>query len=311
MQGGVSIKIYHEIRQYKDDFQVWHSPYNNVSFLAHWHNEVELIFAREGSAKITIEGTEYTIHKGDLLVCGSHSIHFSDSYNMPNSLEFILFNPDLITANKSAWHKNLYLSAEKMRELNIFDTVTQLFKNVNNELSGRAANYQNIVTAYISAIWYTLMRHFPTESDSTNQSGILKFEKAIAYIHSHFREQISLDDVADSVNLTPTYFSSLFHRFVGISFVHYLQIKRVEEAIRLLQKPGCKVIDAALDSGFTNMRSFNRVFLKITDTTPSTFLKENRSIPLTFSLPYNTGDGSPVENDSFVYIENSIPLPDA
>lgn len=270
-----------------------------------------MIYAREGSAKVTIEGTEYTLQKGDLLVCGSHSIHFSDSYNMPNCLDFILFNPDLIVTDKSAWHKNLYLSAKRMKELGIYNTVLQLYETVGTELKERNLHYQNIITSCISAVWYTILRHFPYEAEPSNQAGVKKFEKAIDFIHKHFKDQISLDDVAEYVNLTPTYFSSLFHRFVGISFVKYLQIIRVEEAIRLLQKPDYKIIDAALDSGFSNMRSFNRVFLKITDTTPSAFLKENQHKPISFSFTYNTGDESKVKNDSFVYIENSTPLPDA
>ncbi len=304
------MKIYHEVRQYADNYKVWHSMYRNIGFSAHWHNEVELIYAHGGTIRIIVENIEYALNEGDLLICGSHSIHFSDYGSLNNQLEFILFDPDLIISDGSAWHKAIHLTAAQLREYGLADTVSGLFKNVPQELAERKPYYKNIVTSYISSAWYNMLRFFPTESDNINHEGIKKFENALAYIHTHFREPISLKDVSDSMNFTPTYFSYLFHKVIGISFVQYLQTLRLQEAASLMQKSGYKIIDAALDAGFSNMRNFNRIFCKYTGKTPSAFLKENQGEPLTIMLSYTTSDTLPVENDSYVIItENSSPTP--
>ena len=48
------MQAFHEIRSYESDFMVWHSSYSNISFMAHWHEEIELMYVREGSLKVTV-----------------------------------------------------------------------------------------------------------------------------------------------------------------------------------------------------------------------------------------------------------------
>ena len=38
------MKAFHEVRNYTSDFMVWHKQYENISFIAHWHREIELIY---------------------------------------------------------------------------------------------------------------------------------------------------------------------------------------------------------------------------------------------------------------------------
>lgn len=304
------MKIFHEIRNYKNNFHVWHSGYRNMSFLAHWHNEVELILVKEGTARITVDGFEYFVKTGDLLVVGSHSLHFNDSYQMPNYLEFILFDPDLIIPNDLAWHKNSYFPAEQLQQLGLKDTVYGLFNSIITELQAENTHYKKIVSSSLLLLWYTLLRHTQELEDKDLKAGIKKLEKSIIYIRMHFREQISLNDVAENVHLSPAYFSGLFHQFVGISFIHYLQIIRIDEAIRLLESSNYKIIDAALDTGFSNIRSFNRVFRKLTEQSPTSFLQAHKGEISHFSLSYNTGEDFQVQNDSFVVIGNRKRLSD-
>lgn len=44
------MKAFHEVRNYRSDFMVWQCAYTNISFLAHWHQEIELVYLRSGSA---------------------------------------------------------------------------------------------------------------------------------------------------------------------------------------------------------------------------------------------------------------------
>ncbi len=54
------MKAFHEIRSYDSDFMVWHSSYQNISFLAHWHKEIELIYVRSGSCRLNITDRTFT-----------------------------------------------------------------------------------------------------------------------------------------------------------------------------------------------------------------------------------------------------------
>lgn len=304
------MKVYHEIRQYKDDFRVWHSNYKNMSFLSHWHNEIELILVKEGSANITVDGNSYFMNKGDLLIIGSNSLHYNDSYQINNSLEFILFDPDLIIPMDLIWHKNIYFPGEFLKNNNLENTVSYTFDNISKELTALQPRYKKIVTYNLLILWHSLQRFIPEVDVSDKKIGIKKTEKALTYIKNHYHEQISLKDVADHVGLSQSHFSAVFHQFIGINFSQYIQILRIDEAIHMLQGSNRKIIDIALETGFSNIRSFNRVFRNLTGSSPSSFIKNNHAKILHIPTKYNIGDDFNVENDSFVVIENLHPIID-
>ena len=91
------MRAFHEVRSYNSDFMVWHSSYDNISFLAHWHKEIELIYVRSGTCHLSITDVNFTAHAGDLAICESGAIHYSDSHNMDNSLDFIIFDTSIIS----------------------------------------------------------------------------------------------------------------------------------------------------------------------------------------------------------------------
>ena len=92
------MKAFHEVRTYDSDFMVWHSSYEDISFLAHWHQEIELIYLRSGSAHLSINDHTFTAHQGDLVVIDTGDFHYSDSSQMKNTLDFIIFDPSIISS---------------------------------------------------------------------------------------------------------------------------------------------------------------------------------------------------------------------
>ena len=110
------MKAFHEIRRYQSGFKVFYCKYRNMSFSTHWHSEIELIYVRDGKAAITIGETEYAAESGDLLICASEDVHYSDSYLMDNLLEFILFDPKVISFDSyDNRTKSCLLSAERLK----------------------------------------------------------------------------------------------------------------------------------------------------------------------------------------------------
>lgn len=90
------------------------------------------------------------------------------------------------------------------------------------------------------------------------------------YIQLHFREDISLTEIADELKMNPTYLSILFKKKAGISFIRYLTEKRIEEAKKLLAS-GLKVNTVSQAVGYNSYRYFCDVFKKITGHTPGEY----------------------------------------
>ena len=103
------MKAFHEVRSYDSDFMVWHGFYENISFLAHWHQEIELIYLRSGSARLSINDYNFTAHAGDLVVVDSGDFHYSDSSELKNSLDFLVFDPGIISSLYHPAHFSLIL----------------------------------------------------------------------------------------------------------------------------------------------------------------------------------------------------------
>lgn len=95
--------------------------------------------------------------------------------------------------------------------------------------------------------------------------------KARVYIAEHQDDDLTLAQVAQSVNTSAFYFCKMFKKATGMTFTDYLARVRVEKVKNLLLNPHKRVSEAAFEAGFQSLSQFNRVFRKIAGESPSTF----------------------------------------
>lgn len=95
--------------------------------------------------------------------------------------------------------------------------------------------------------------------------------KARSFIRDHLADEISLRMVADTVHLSPNYFSEQFKRFTGINFVEYIARLRIEKARELLRESDLRVTEIAFAVGFQSLSQFNRVFRRFSGKSPTKF----------------------------------------
>lgn len=122
-----------------------------------------------------------------------------------------------------------------------------------------------------------LLRHYSTftqpitfENRSLSDS---RLQQAIDYIHAYLDRDLSLVEIAQVINISPTYFASLFKRATGISPHKYVVQQRVERAKLLLSKTDLAIADIALQVGFSNQSHLTRHFKCLTRVTPKQFRK--------------------------------------
>lgn len=94
---------------------------------------------------------------------------------------------------------------------------------------------------------------------------------AISYIAKHYPEPLTLETVATQVKLSPTYFSSQFHKATGIGFKAYLSRVRVEESKRLLTATDYSLMDIAIAMGFADQSYYSKIFKKYTGLSPKQY----------------------------------------
>ena len=305
------MKAFHEVRNYDSDYMVWHSRYENVGFLAHWHKEIELIYVRSGSCLLSITDQTFLAHAGDLTVCESGMIHYSDSHGMDNVLDFLIFDTSILGPlfqNPGFMHP--LITKAELDTFGLSGQLTDLIDTVSRELEQKKPFYQEVVSSSIQAFWALLKRCHPRTDaeqlpDDRRSRMLGDLQDLLSYIDEHYADNITLEFAASRMNFSNSHFSKTFKKLMGINFVTYLNLVRVERAASQLRNTGKKITDVALSCGFNNIRTFNRVFKEITGYTPSQFL--NLDDPDSINLSYYKRKSTHqefVEDDSLTLVRN-------
>ncbi len=95
--------------------------------------------------------------------------------------------------------------------------------------------------------------------------------RARKYISDHHTDELSLDEVAKTVNMSAFYFCKLFKKATGMTFTNYLARVRVEKVKNLLLNPHKRVSEAAFEAGFQSLSQFNRVFRRVAGEAPTAY----------------------------------------
>ncbi len=98
--------------------------------------------------------------------------------------------------------------------------------------------------------------------------------RAKQFIIDHQTEELSLEQVAKSVNTSKFYFCKIFKKATGINFTDYLSRVRTERAKNLLLNPNLRVSEIAYEVGFQSLTHFNRVFKRILGRSPTDYREQ-------------------------------------
>lgn len=277
------MKAFHEVRNYPSDFMLWHKQYENICFLAHWHREIELIYIRKGNGTIHVIDEAINAKEGDLILCDSGDIHYCDVHSPKFVLDFLIFDTSIVSSHYTYPMINRHVLDKKfLSEHGLDKKLKNLLCLIDDEMDNNKEYFKEIITGELRGFWYQLIREIPKKSGAeSEQSGRRKlladFQKTLSYLEEHYDENIRLSDAASMMGFTESHFSRLFKKLTGTGFVKYLNFIRVSQAAELLISSDKTISYIASECGFTNTRTFNRVFLDITGQTPSAFANNPES----------------------------------
>lgn len=101
-----------------------------------------------------------------------------------------------------------------------------------------------------------------------------KLRRAIEFVHENLAEDLSIEQIADSVYLSAFHFARLFKNTLGLTMHQYVLQNRLERAKRLMIKaPNLNLTEISLSVGFFDQAHFTKTFKRATGATPKTFLK--------------------------------------
>lgn len=133
------------------------------------------------------------------------------------------------------------------------------------------------VDSLTAALMTHLWRHYWTLKPIA-QTGITalpkqKLRQVIDYIHQHLDQDLALSELAAIVQMSPSYFSSLFKQSTGLAPHQYVLQCRIERAKKLLLQGKLTIAEVAHTLGFTHQSHLSRHFKRLVGVTPKVFVK--------------------------------------
>lgn len=108
-------------------------------------------------------------------------------------------------------------------------------------------------------------------ANSRNQKSIKLIETVKSIIHSHYKENLSLSDIAGRVYVSPCYLSAIFSREAQMTITDYLTKTRIDEAKKLLEDTDYKIYEISEMVGYENSTYFSSTFKKETGLMPTQY----------------------------------------
>jgi len=148
--------------------------------------------------------------------------------------------------------------------------ITRVFEKIQDYLSEINNTYdylilKRLVEEELNSFTLIVWRHY-----SSSFSDLISNTKD--FISAHLSETITLKLMAEKLGVNPSYLSRRFKQKEGIILTTYINMKRIEEAKRLLISENSTITDVAFDVGFGSIQQFNRVFKKIEGCSPSRWM---------------------------------------
>lgn len=241
------------------------------SFSRHFHEYYVIELVLNGVDRFYCDGENYDAENDQLVLINPGEVHTGNTISdIP--LQYFSLNPDKETLQSIAASLSITLPNDFCFERSLIQRphlAQKLRLLYDSFYDGSADLHQQEI---FCDCMYELLS--PIENKKTEPVLLKEKDKRIQllidYMRSHYKEDISLEKLAEIACIDPFYLIRLFKKQVGICPYDYLLILRTESAKQLLRH-GYKVQQAALEAGFYDASHLNRMFLKVTAASPKQF----------------------------------------
>lgn len=244
-----------------------------LPFETHRHPEVELSYCSEGSYTITIENQEYHLCQGDLAIISPMATHEFPTESTPEGKRVTIeLGPALLGdyfeyfTNTKTSCKIYSLKAPSENQA-LCTHIVSLLEEIINVYTTHPVFYELQIKGYIYNISAVVLQLFLKSQDTAvvknRVQDIVKIEKALTTIYNRYYEPLDIETVSSDCGYSTSNFCKIFKAVTGDTFHNLLNKHRIEIACIHLKNSNASIEDIAVSVGFSDAKSFCRVFKKI------------------------------------------------
>ena len=248
----------------------------------HWHSYHEITLILSGTGCYYASGQSYDVAPGDIIVFNSEELHGWQVLQEEMVVLVLVFVPEFL-AGQGPFTDTDYLDLFGNRGANFRNKVgrtephaadiARLLTDIEDEWRAQKAGCRLMIKSDILRVLALLIRHYHDESrvaaaPNEKRKALMRLQAAFDYIDGNYRSKLTLKDAADTVFMSPNYFSHFFHNATGIRFSEYVAMRRIRSARALLETTGKSIYEIAMECGFPNSSNFYRLYRKHTGESP-------------------------------------------
>lgn len=277
-------KAQHGSRDYPFQYyyeDIWDFDFHCIDW--HWHPELELVYVQSGRAVCFVGEEKRVLAPGSALLINSRIIHrmeAEESTVIPNAV----FSPFLLAPEESLiYRKYVYPFLSRGKAYQCFDpsvpwqeVCIRLIRKI-FDVQGSGEMEELRTAEYLLALWNGMYPYLLPDRDArisaagrTNQA---RLQIMMQYIQEHYRENIRLEDIAETVHVGRSSALQIFHQGIRQSPVAYLIQYRLKQAALLLAETEKKISAIAEETGFESAGYFCRKFKELYGTSPLQYRK--------------------------------------
>ncbi|MDO4649765.1 MAG: AraC family transcriptional regulator [Eubacteriales bacterium] len=248
----------------------------------HWHTYFEITYIRSGKGHYYANGKIYEVQAGDTMIFNSAE---------PHGWQILDQQLDVIVINFETSFISVYSENEQLDFLRSFVEHGSNFQNkidsngiiskkihtIMQELlvewSEKELGYRTIIHSDILYLLTLLTRYYQGKPKSEElltqkQKAMERLSAALIYINENCCRKVTLKEAADTVFMSPNYFSHFFHKATETSFSDYVSLQRILRANEMMDNTDKSIQTIALECGFQNLSNFYRLYKKHTGASP-------------------------------------------
>ncbi|MDO4632566.1 MAG: AraC family transcriptional regulator [Eubacteriales bacterium] len=244
----------------------------------HWHVEYEIIRILEGSLTVTLDEKQFTASAGDIIFIHSGILHSG----IPEDCvyECIVFDIHAFVKNNPVCSD--YMQKIIRQEVMIYHHFTDRYPEILactaplfDAIRGQYPGYELTVFGLFYHFFGLIFekRYFLESLSQTRRDyrRILQLKKVLEFMEENYRNQITLQQLSDTVSMSPKYFCRFFNEMTHQKPMEYLNRQRIEQACSELSTTDDSITEIAYRSGFNDLSYFIRIFKKYKGVTPGRY----------------------------------------
>ncbi len=238
----------------------------------HWHEPIELLYFVKGTAVTACNLTEYTVGEGDIVFMNGNELHTGIISQVDSAYYCIQFDPVFfhnLVGDEFLIFENLIQDEDCTKLLDkLISTRTQT-PTAKSILESKKIAYE-----FIILITERYVKNVLEEKDYKKQFKKLDtFHRIVDFLDRHFAEDLNVEHIASTFNMSASYFAHLFKEYAQKSVIEYLNETRIMHAKNFLEKEELPISEIALRVGFSDINYFSRKFKAIAGITPTEYKK--------------------------------------